>query len=242
VNARLIWIGRRSQDHSIEEKLARINSAGGEAIYISADAGNFEELNAAWKLAQEKWGAIHGVIQSTMVFKDAPVRKLEAALCNEVLHPQTTGTATLFEVLKNQTLDFLILFSSGQSFFNEPSRGAYAAACCFKDAFGHLMKSRVGFPVCVLNWGFWGHSADAGLVQMLQELGTGVIEPEDGAIAVETLLSSGLPQVFFLKASEEALMRMKVQFEPRKDSPPPPMKKADLKARISAAFKEGARL
>ena len=97
-------------------------------------------------------------------------------------------------------LDFLLFLGSAQSFFNEARRSAYAAGCCFVDAYARLIQQRVTFPVHVINWGFWSHSFDLPIQQTMRAAGLGVIQAQDGMPAIERVLAAGPIQAGFLKA------------------------------------------
>jgi hypothetical protein len=107
-------------------------------------------------------------------------------------------------------LDFLLFLGSAQSFFNEARKGAYAAGCCFVDAYARFIRRRVRFPVHVINWGFWSHSFDLAVQRTLRAAGLGVIQAQDGMPAIERVLAAGPIQAGFLKADLEALRRMDI--------------------------------
>ncbi|MHB8523232.1 MAG: MupA/Atu3671 family FMN-dependent luciferase-like monooxygenase [Limisphaerales bacterium] len=208
VGAKLIWVGRRPLDARIEERIGRIETAGGEALYLQAWGENLEEMRRAFETAQARFGPLNGVIHSALVYQGEFLRRLDDDTIQHLLNSKTKASAVLFELTRDLPLDFLLFLGSAQSFFNEARRGLYAAGCCFVDAYARFIRQRVAFPVHVMNWGFWSHSFDAAIQQTMRSAGLGVIQPEDGMRALEQLLEAGVVQAAFLKARADALARM----------------------------------
>jgi KR domain len=127
-----------------------------------------------------------------------------------VLNSKIRTAAVLAELTRELPLDFLLFLGSAQSFFNEARRSAYAAGCCFVDAYARFIQQRVPFPVHVINWGFWSHSFDLPIQRTMRAAGLGVIEAQDGIPAIESVLAAGPIQAGFLKADLEALRRMDI--------------------------------
>jgi NAD(P)-dependent dehydrogenase (short-subunit alcohol dehydrogenase family) len=210
-HARCIWIGRRRLDAAIESGADRVRAAGGEAVYVQGPAEDPRTLQTAIALAQNQYGALHGIIHSAFTFQDEFLRRLDLNIANEILGAKSGSAAALSEVTRDLPLDFLLFLNSAQSFFNESRRAIYAAACCFIDAYAAQIRQQAGFPVQVINWGFWIHSFSSSLQATLREAGLGVIRPEDGMQAIETVLGTGIQQAAYLYANQQALRRMGIE-------------------------------
>jgi hypothetical protein len=203
-----VLTGRRPRDGKIEALLARIEQAGGEAVYAQARADSFVEMQAAVALAQREFGQLNGIIHSAMVMQFDLARNLEEPGIRQILDPKTKGSALLLELTRGLDLDFLLFLGSAQSFFPEARRAVYAAACCAADAHARVARRQLPFPVRVIHWGFWDDSLDDAMRQSFGVAGLGAIQPEDGFEAVERILASGTPAVGYLRATDEALSRM----------------------------------
>jgi NAD(P)-dependent dehydrogenase (short-subunit alcohol dehydrogenase family) len=210
-HARCIWIGRRTLDAAIETQADRVRVAGGEAVYVQGPAEDPRTLQAGIALAQNEYGSLNGIIHSAFTFQDERLRRLDLNIANEILGAKSGSAAVLSEVARELPLDFLLFLNSAQSFFNEGRRAIYAAACCFIDAYAARIRQQVSFPVQVINWGFWLHSFSSSLQAALREAGLGVIRPEDGMQAIETVLGTGIPQAAYLRANQSALRRMGIE-------------------------------
>jgi len=205
---RAIWVGRRPHDSAIEDRIGQVRAAGGEAVYLQGAAEDCQTLRKAIALAEQQYGALHGVIHSAFVFQDEKLNRLDAGLAKEILAAKTRSAAALCECTQGLPLDFLLFLNSAQSFFNEGRRAVYAAACCFVDAYAPAIEQQVGFPVHVINWGFWAHSFSSAIQSTMRRAGLGVIQPEDGMRAIERTLNSGIRQAAYLHADQQALVRM----------------------------------
>jgi NAD(P)-dependent dehydrogenase (short-subunit alcohol dehydrogenase family) len=206
--ARCIWIGRRPLDEKIEAEADRVRTVGGDAIYLQGSAEDPGTLQAAIALARNKYGGLHGIVHSAFTFQDELLAKVDMGLVGEILAAKAGSAVVLSEMTRELSLDFLLFLNSAQSFFNEGRRAVYAAACCLVDAYAAKIRRQVSFPVQVINWGFWSHSFSPTLQATLREAGLGVTRPEDGMQAIETVIGTGIPQVAYLHANEQALLRM----------------------------------
>ncbi|MBV9490040.1 MAG: LLM class flavin-dependent oxidoreductase [Verrucomicrobia bacterium] len=206
--AKLVWTGRRGFDAQIGNRIEQVRSAGGEVVYLQARAEDLPGMRGVLQAVARQFGALNGVIHAPLVFQDEPMRSLEEDGCREILNSKTASAAVLAELVSNLQLDFLLFLGSAQSFFNEARRAAYAGGCCFVDAYARHLQRRVGFPVHVINWGFWSHSFDKAVRSAMRAAGLGVIEDAEGMDVIERVLAAGLTQAGFLKADLEALQRM----------------------------------
>ena len=204
--ARLVWLGRRAEDEDIRAALAEVRVAGGEAIYLSADAGDAEALRAALAEARDRFGNIHGVVHSALVLRDSLVAGMGEADLLEVLAPKTRGIAALVEALGDAQLDFLCLFSSAISFSGNAGQANYAAASQFIDAYAAGLRAAVAYPVVTIDWGYWGETgivADEATRRRMSAQGVLSIEAGAGMDAFERLLASGIGQAMPIRLTPE---------------------------------------
>lgn len=216
--ARLVWVGRRAQDAAIDEAVAGINELGGSVEYISARSEELASMHDVVARAVKCYGALHGAFHAALVFQDQRLGNLSETECRAVLDAKTRSSAALYEAVRGYDLDFLLFLGSAQSLFTEARRGAYAAACCFQDAFVEHIRRAARFPVQVINWGFWRHGLDPALLPGIAQAGLGAIEPAEGIAVIETVLSSSVAQVAYLKADEAALDRMGADYSGKRPS------------------------
>ncbi|MXO81180.1 methyltransferase, partial [Paenibacillus sp. OT2-17] len=92
---------------------------------------------------------------------------------------------------------------------------SYAAGSTFKDAFAHRLSQEWRCPVKVMNWGYWGSgennaSQNGGQevenYSRLAQIGVGLIDPQEGMEALETLLASPIDQMGLMKTTRHLEM------------------------------------
>lgn len=109
------------------------------------------------------------------------------------------------QVFQQEDLDFALFFSSLVSHIKNVKQSHYASGCAFADAFAYRLSQSWSCPVNVMNWGYWGNSEaaeDENYVQLMNQIGLGLIEPEEGMEALEALLSGPVSQTAFIHTTK----------------------------------------
>ncbi|MEM7125456.1 MAG: SDR family NAD(P)-dependent oxidoreductase [Chloroflexota bacterium] len=215
VQANVVLVGRSVLTAEKEVDLNRIKEVGGNYLYCQADCTHLAEMQAVVRKVKARFGVIHGVIHSAMVLQDRSIFTMDEVALRAVMAPKVTGTIVLADVTKDEPLDFMLFFSSGQSFWGNAGQSNYAAGSTFQDAYAHYLNQRKLYPVKVINWGYWGSvgavATDA-YEQRLAQQGIHSISAADGMAAIDQVLSSPLAQVAAMKADRSALAQMHVAF------------------------------
>ena len=213
MGARIIWIGRSPWGDALRKKRDLIASLGGAVRYITADAADLKGMKAAVKNAKTLFGRIDGAVHCAVTTDTCCVDDMDEETFSAALAPKLKGSLVFHQVLSRETLDFLIFFSSSQSFIGDRGLSHYAAGCTFTDAVAGYLNRRVSYPVMSLNWGVWetgsGVETDS-LKSRTHALGFRSITPEEGIDALERVLARAVPQVMVLKAADRLLKRIGV--------------------------------
>jgi polyketide synthase PksM len=208
--ARVVWIGRRPKDASIERKIARMAELGPAPRYLQADAGCLEALRGAYREIKREHSQIHGIVHSAIVLRDKSLANMDEEAFRAAFAAKADVCVQMAEVFGREPLDFALFFSSTQSLLSTTGQGNYAAGCTFKDAFALRLRREWTCPVKVMNWGYWGEHGVAATEahrKRMARAGVGSIQPAEAMAAAEELLASALAQVAFLKVTRA---RMKV--------------------------------
>jgi myxalamid-type polyketide synthase MxaE and MxaD len=129
--------------------------------------------------------------------------QLDDATLRTVLRPKVIGSWLLHQHLRDQPLDFFVLFSSVGALLGQPGQGNYAAANAFLDTLAHYRHSQ-GLPALSINWGAWdglGFAITSGgrrVIQHLADQGIGGFSVEQGLQVLELLLHAGTVQAAVL--------------------------------------------
>jgi myxalamid-type polyketide synthase MxaE and MxaD len=212
---RLILLGRtkvppRSNWSSVEtgSRLARqitaireLESLGACVHLASVDVADEGELSGFLdEFRAEGWPPIRGVVHAAGVLQDGLLVQLDAAALNTVLRPKVMGGWLLHRLLRDDPLDFFVLFSSAGSVLGQPGQGNYAAANAFLDALAHRRQAQ-GQPALSINWGAWageGFADSVGgkrLAARLARLGISSIAPRQALEMLGRLLGQSATQV-----------------------------------------------
>ncbi|GAX60250.1 beta-ketoacyl synthase [Candidatus Scalindua japonica] len=200
--ARVIWIGRRQKDATIQSKLDKLAVLGPVPHYIAADATDLKALQQAYGEIKQRFSQIHGVIHSAIVLLDQSLANMEEERFQAGLSAKVDVSVRIAQVFQKEPLDFVLFFSSMIGFLKNPGQSNYASGCTFKDAFAHQLSRKWPCAVKIINWGYWG---SIGIVaskvyhdRMARE-GIGSIEPPEAMEALETLLAGPVDQIALLK-------------------------------------------
>lgn len=206
--AKLILVGRRSGN---DELCAELEALGASQVnYESLDLTNKEQVD----IVLGKYPQINGIIHSALLLQDASIQGMTEDNLINVLQPKVHGTINLIQAIRYRVMDFVLFFSSIQSYIANAGQANYTAACVCKDALANLLHHAFMIDAKVVNWGFWGN---IGIVakekyrKRMEQLEIGSIEGNEGMAIIERLLNSDKRQITVVKASERALKRLRIQ-------------------------------
>jgi polyketide synthase PksN len=203
--AKVIWLGRRQKDEAIQAKLDRLAALGSEPYYFAADAANQEALERAYEEIKSRYTKINGVIHSAIVLLDQSLANMNEERFKAALSAKIDVSVRIAQVFRNEPLDFVLFFSSINSFLKSPGQSNYVSGCTFKDAFARQLTKEWDCAVKVINWGYWGNMgivASQEYRERMEQAGIGSIEPAEGMAAVETLLAGQINQIALLKTTK----------------------------------------
>ena len=237
VRAKLVLTGRSAfpereswdewlESHGAEDevsgkirKLMKLEEQGAEALVVSADVGDEEQMSRALKLAEEKFGELAGVIHGAgIVTPDAFVamRNLSRSECERHFHPKARGVQVIEKLLRGRKLDFCLLLSSLSPLLGGVGYVAYSAANCYLDSFVQQPTKQSETPWISLNLEHWQNTElkygmPAGLGKSLAALG---ITPDEGKKVFHRIFSTDLgSQITVSSGDLQARIDQWVRFE-----------------------------
>lgn len=216
-HATILITGLSALDERRKTQLATIESFGGKAVYYQVDVSNYDAMSEVARQIKESFGQVHGIIHSAMNFKEEMIQDVSEDVLLRTLQPKMQGAIILHRLFKDTNYDFMIFYSSGQSYTGNVKRAHYAAACNFEDCYARMLSEKAGEPVKVVNWGFWGELKGQPITDEFRDflIGGGVtpIVPADGIEVVERFLTSDLPQVCTYHVQDFVLKFMGAEFD-----------------------------
>ncbi|MEJ8302800.1 SDR family NAD(P)-dependent oxidoreductase, partial [Saccharibacillus sacchari] len=206
--AKIILTGRSALSNSMQEEIKELSTSRNEVLYIQADLTDVKQMQSAKEVAKQHFGWINGVIHSAVILEDQSLENMKQETLLSVIRPKAEGSLILYEVFKNEELDFMLFFSSIQSLSGNSGQSNYAAACSYKDALANWIGERVSYPVRTINWGYWGSVgvvASENYQKQLAAKGLFSIQPAEGMDAIERILTSNIRQVIAIKADAKVM-------------------------------------
>lgn len=219
-NANIVWIGRREKDSIIQGKLDRLADLGNAPLYIRADATKLTDLQQAYKEIKSRYSKINGVIHSAMVFSEESLANMEEKEFRAGLSAKVDVSVRIGQVFHEESLDFVLFFSSLISCIKNPRQSHYASGCTFMDAYAHMLSIEWSCAVKIMNWGYWGSfKPDAAEeLQHLTQIGLGLIQAEDGMKALDVLLAGSVNQIALIKTTKPLVVEGMIPEEMITDS------------------------
>ncbi|HEX9187312.1 MAG TPA: SDR family NAD(P)-dependent oxidoreductase, partial [Vicinamibacteria bacterium] len=212
------WRRRRGDLDPTSVRIARVQALegmGAEVELVSADVTDVPAMRAALARADDRFGAVHGVIHGAGIVGAGtfrPVTELGSQECEQQFHPKVAGLVALDEALGDRPLDFCMLTSSLSSVLGGFAYGAYAAANVFMDAYTAWRNRRAAVPWLSVNWDEWRMTEAP--AEDRPGLGRYAMGPVEGGVAFLRLLGLvGVPQVVVSTGDLPARIRQWLSLE-----------------------------
>ncbi|MER6405749.1 SDR family NAD(P)-dependent oxidoreductase [Streptomyces viridosporus] len=187
----VVWIGRRAEDEAIRARIDALSQLGPAPWYLQADATDREALAAAVARIRARFPEINGVVHSALALLDQSVARMPEERFRAAVRAKVDISVRIAQVFADEPLDFVLFFSSTNSFQRSAGQSNYVCGCVFKDAFARLWRQSRPTTVKVMNWGYWGSVgvvASSGYQRRMERSGIGSIEPDEGMAALDLLL------------------------------------------------------
>ncbi|VAW80208.1 Polyketide synthase modules and related proteins [hydrothermal vent metagenome] len=159
------FIALISRSEESEEVKIRLKQSRQEAEITTymADLSQQNECDQVFNSIKHSNKSLAGVFHAAGSLHDSLIINQCWENFVKPLEVKITGTENLFNAIKDQSIDFLYLFSSVASVLAAPGQSNYSAANAFMDSFAHYAKS-YAVPTLSIHWGAWseaGMAADA---------------------------------------------------------------------------------
>ncbi|WP_146057350.1 type I polyketide synthase, partial [Streptomyces sp. SM12] len=143
-----------------------LEELGAEVAVVTGDIADPVTARAAVATAQERFGALHGVLHAAGLPGIGLMQFKTESEMAKVMAPKVAGTRALEAALDGVGVDFLVLFSSITSATGGgPGQLDYCAANAYLDIHAHAAGRRPGAPrTLAVGWGEWQWNAwEAGM-------------------------------------------------------------------------------
>ena len=188
----------RNEDRKLCRKIEAIQALeanGSEVCVYAADVSAADSLQAIFDALRAKYGRIKGIVHCAGVAGDGFIFRKDPHLFEQVINPKLKGTWVLDQLTKNDSLDFMVLFSSVNAFLGRPGQADYTAANAFLDAFT-IYRNQKGSRTLAIDWPAWKETGMA--VEYGVQNATGMFKALPTATALKAfdeVLNLDLPRV-----------------------------------------------
>ncbi|HYP14306.1 MAG TPA: SDR family NAD(P)-dependent oxidoreductase, partial [Bryobacteraceae bacterium] len=199
------WISTYGEQDAITQKIRTVlelEAAGAQVVIAQGDINNPNRVRDIVLQCGRDLGPINGVIHAAGVLDDGPLQLKDRYISGRVLSSKIQGTLVLAEALRDEKLDFFVLFSSTSSLLGPPGQIDYTSANAFLNAFAGSGL----FPnTSAIQWGVWKEvGMAAALRNKLAARASALSEEEQNGHAILGELVEQSDQEIIYAAAHEA--------------------------------------
>lgn len=177
--------------------LINVKKYAASLTIVQAAVENEEQLRVALDFIRKKHGCIDGVIHAAGIPGGGIAQLKSAEEYHRILEPKVKGTQNLFNLLKDEKLDFIVLISSLTSITGLPGQIDYCSANLVLDAYATANQFTQPVFCVAMNWQSWrdvGMAAES-TTKLIVLDETNSTSPEEAVVLFEKILNSDLNQV-----------------------------------------------
>ena len=146
-----------------EAAIQELRDLGARVQVAAADVTDLEAMRGVLAEARQSFGEISGVVHAAGVVDDDLIQVKTELSIDLVFSAKVHGTQVLDALLRDEPLDFFVLFSSTSTAITPLGQVDYVAANAFLNAFARKDRQRGLHATQAVNWGLWkdvGMAAD----------------------------------------------------------------------------------
>jgi acyl transferase domain-containing protein/NAD(P)-dependent dehydrogenase (short-subunit alcohol dehydrogenase family) len=206
---------------SITQTITAIESAGGKAVYFSADVRDKKQMCDLMHRIRSDYGPIKALLHGAGVLEDRLIADKTAGQFNKVYSTKVGGLESLLEATAEDSLKYLVLFSSVSARFGNKGQVDYAMANEVLNKLAHAFAADApDCKVTSINWGPWdGGMVSPALKKEFQREGVDLVSLEGGVermlqemsappdLPVETVIGACFKQAVGAKVENENIDR-----------------------------------
>ena len=195
--AKLVLVGRSAPNAAHGERLAELEAAGAEVLYLQGDVSSPADMERVVREAKARFGEVNGVIHAAGVNRDAFILRKTKEEMEAVLAPKIHGAIHVDLATREENLDVFVIFSSLAGVMGNVGQADYAYANRFLDCFAErrehqrIAGERSGRTLSI-DWPLW-------------EAGGMSVSPEEVALLEKRTGISPLPTAEAIQCWEDFL-------------------------------------
>jgi acyl transferase domain-containing protein/acyl carrier protein len=151
------WDSIASKDKDFSNKLRKlreIQEKGSRLYFYSGDVSDQVGMTEIINDIRKTIGKLNGIFHSAGITGAGFILRKERDNFQTILNPKVNGTWVLDQVTKADSLDFMMLYSSGVTYTGEAGQSDYIAANSYLDAYVDYRNNQ-GRKTFAINWVSW---------------------------------------------------------------------------------------
>ncbi len=212
------WLDMHEEQEPVSLKIRMLQSLeaeGAEIQVVQADVSDYSAMQAAIAQAEERFGALNGVIHAAGNVGEQAVRAISETgteVASRHFMPKAHGLLVLETLLAERELDFCMVVSSLSAVLGGLGFAAYAAANLYMDAFVQKHNQRDESGWLSVNWDGWRLGETPGVEANEPSLG---VTAEEGREVFTRLLDlERATQIIVSTGDLGARLRKWIRLEP----------------------------
>lgn len=141
---KVVMLGRHIKGIELDERIQE----------MKCDITDRQQVENTISTIREKIGKVKGFVHCAAVVDNNLIIHKTLQNFREVISPKIIGTETIIDCLKEDNLEWSVLFSSVSSIVGGIGQFDYSAANAYEDAFAEEQR-RLGNNVIAINWAAW---------------------------------------------------------------------------------------
>ncbi len=183
-------------------RVERLLDLGSEVEVAAVDVTDPAAMGELIRQTKARFGGLHGVIHLAGIAGGGMIQLKSRAAAETILGPKVAGAQVLLDLLADEPLDFLLLFSSIASVLGEFGQADYCGANAYLDTLAASRRAEAGFPVLAVNWDIWQEVGLAVATEVpehlrawRQEMLDKAMTSTEGLAVLDRVLAARLPRV-----------------------------------------------
>jgi acyl carrier protein len=167
----LVMVGRRGASSPEAQAVVQDFVARGVKVMTEpCDVTDQAALQQLFETIHSSMPPIAGIMHAAMVLDDAILANLDEERFHRVLAPKVAGAENLDQLVRGQSLDYFVMFSSVTTLLGNPGQANYVAANAYMEGLARRRRQK-GLAALAIGW---GPISDVGVLARNQRLQSGL--------------------------------------------------------------------
>lgn len=153
--ARIVLIGRRELKDFEEKSITELQDQGFQIDYRICNITKKEDVLELIHRIKEEYGTIQGIFHAAGTLKDSFLYQKKKEELDAVFEAKIFGTDVLIDCAKQESVEFVVLFSSISAMLGNMGQCDYAYANAVMNGYAEAESKESACRVVSINWPLW---------------------------------------------------------------------------------------